>query len=252
MLNNLNVKQTISSVKKFLSYLYIFLSLSLPGYRGWPIIALLCTLLLSIKRSPAKIIKYAGLYGTIIVFIMSGLAYYRRLHNIEFMQADILLEKVHAEHLGTFIGLLHVALRESIALSQSLIEDYMAGRNFSGTSLFLSDFLTLLPGKQDSGGIIIASLLSGVGLTAGALGALVYEFGFLFAYFVIFTLGIVLAYFYRLAKIKESPGYFVLYCLIVIYSVHYIHRGIPKPSYLIIPIISLVALIFSEKSNSTN
>jgi|SRR5690606_316924 len=130
---------------------------------------------------------------------------------------------------------LHFSLRESIAISQRLFE---SGVEISNT-LFFSDFLTMLPGKHVAGGELVAQAYgdySGVGLTPGALGALTIEFGVLLAFFFISSLAFLVAYFTKVAHRSNNLALLLLAVLISLYFVHFLHRGIPKPGYIIIPL----------------
>ncbi|UAC02594.1 hypothetical protein KVP06_09320 [Geobacter sulfurreducens] len=249
VINNIYLKE-FSKIKRALIIAGLLFFISLPGYRGWPIIAILCLCLLSLRYRQKKLFTTLAMYSVLVLGLITGLAYYRRLHSDELILAELVVQKFDAEQLGVFGALLHFALRESIAISQFLIERYQQNVREIHGSLFLSDFMTMFPGSRDSGGIMIASIFgeySGVGLTPGALGALIYEFGTINTFFIAMLIGIILSYFYKISLKYAVPGYSCLYYLIIIYIIHYIHRGIPKPSYLTNPLLIIFLLTLSKQ-----
>lgn len=247
-----NYFQKYQPLYKRKKYLYLSAALTvllaLPGYRGWIIIsALLITYGYLLDNGKIHLAKLGAAVGGIFL-IMTGLAVYRRTFNTELSLASDVVQKYDASHLGKTFALLHFSLRESIAISQRLIE----GGISTAQSLFFSDILSMLPGKNTAGGEIVAQAygdFSGVGLTPGAFGALSLEFGIASAYLIIFSIALFASYYIKVAKRSKSIVLELSALLICLYFVHFIHRGIPKPSYIVIPLMLFFCHIALRKTN---
>ena len=233
-----------------LKLVFVLFLLSLSGYRGWPMMAIIISVIAYIDFERGRAVRYALLSSLSLFILLSGLSYFRRINNYDLMPAEELLSNVDAEYLGVFLGLMHLAFRESIAIGQALISYADAFSVYEYQNLFISDFLTMLPGDSyESGGVVVASMFGvdrGVGLTPGALGALVFDFGIIAAMFFAIILGAIIGALYIKSVSDSSNLWILLYLLIAIYIVHYMHRGIPKPGYLFIPLYFYL-MIFIKK-----
>lgn len=224
--------------------------LSLSGYRGWPMIAIMISVICYMDIHREKAFRYAFMSSLALFLILSGLSYFRRINNFDLIPAEDLLSSVGAESLGIFVGLMHLAFRESIAIGQVLIDYSDALSVYKYESLFFSDLLTMLPGKTyESGGVIVASMFAvdrGVGLTPGALGALIFDFGIFISMFFAFCLGFFLGRVYLKSVGDNGNLWLLLYLLLTIYILHYMHRGIPKPGYFFIPMFLYLIIKFKN------
>jgi len=146
-----------------------------------------------------------------------------------------------AESLPNGFRQVHFALRESIAVTQRFITAERVSAD--EPSLFWSDILTLMPGSQQSGGALVGEVVGrsqGGGITPGAVGAVVYEFGRASPLFFI-GLGAVTGLAWR--RVEDSTTGPLVYFFAVVYTLHYMHRGIPKISYVLVP---LAFVLFSR------
>ncbi|WP_193331328.1 hypothetical protein [Pseudoalteromonas ulvae] len=236
--NYLALKNQNAKLSRFYLNLTIlcFILLSLPGYRGW---ILICCFLIfyATYEKPGRItVTKIFIIASLGALVLGGLAVYRRIVNPDLTLASDALINYEAEHLGEIFAFIHFSLRESITISQTLIENGIP----PSYPLFLSDFLTILPNYDMAGGKVIAHLFSeysGVGLTPGALGALIIEFGYFPAILVVFLSSFTVGFIGRLSKGYNNYSFKLFSLLLLIYYIHYLHRGIPKPAYLFVPLL---------------
>lgn len=221
-----------------------FFMLALPGYRGWIIIAALLWVTASFRSSNQIKFSKTIILAILIVGVMVGIAIVRRTLNPSLLGADDVLNEFDAQALGPTFGLLHFALRESIAISQSLLTSNIT----LPEGVLLSDFLTMLPGKRLSGGEIVAQAFnefSGVGLTPGAVGALASEFSLVGGLALLALISFTIGYLHKTATRSGRVSAYLGYLLCTMYFLHYLHRGIPKPAYVFVPLLLMTAnLVF--------
>ncbi len=191
------------------------------------------------RLTPARALFVAG----VGMAVLSGLGIFRRATSTQLSSIDRAMAFVHASpYLPSSIAEIHFAVRESIGITQTLIMKYGAG---SISGIFFGDLITLLPGKQVSGGGVVAQLMGGAlqagGLTPGLSGAAYIEFG-IFGLSIPFAIGLLNGYAWRRAVVNRSIIWITLYSFILIYSVNIFHRGIFAPQYLFSPLY-FVALI---------
>ena len=131
------------------------------------------------------------------------------------------------------------------SLQLSRVNRVVAGAN-SGTSnfgkplpqtLLLSDIRTALPGTQPSGGGLVSGYFNAAytnGLTPGLAGAAYNDLG-RWSYIVWIALGVVLGLTWR--ALTRGADWAIVYFFVAVYTVHLVHRGIPKVSYVVVPLI---------------
>ncbi|GBD32948.1 hypothetical protein HRbin33_01924 [bacterium HR33] len=228
------------------------LLLGASGYRGWIIIALAAYVGVRVMSMRLA----AALWrGAVVVAATAGvlslLAWYRREHSHHLVQLDTLLRAAGAESLGPIVGVVHIAIRESIALTQQLSERKAGGY---GRSLFFADIWTVLPGYQESGGVTIAHVFgvyTGEGLTAGALGVLTHDYGFLGALIILAIMAAVVGVVYTPTMRGGGAYRAALYLIVFLFILHVFHRGILKISYVVIPAALLVLFYAPRVIEST-
>jgi hypothetical protein len=122
------------------------------------------------------------------------------------------------------------------------------GRRIRG-SLLLADFETMLPGKQLAGGQLIGQVVGiqgNTGLTGGAVGVSFMDIGY-FSLLLVFVLGLCVGKAWQMAS--RAPQWALFYFLIIIYLIHFFHRGVPKPSYVFVPFFFLFVSSLARRSS---
>jgi hypothetical protein len=140
-----------------------------------------------------------------------------------------------------FMAPVHFAFRETVGIFQRIMDVVPLRTDFGHGRLLVSDFLTILPGKQVAGGFLIKNLIIGVddvgGLTPSALGGLYFDFGYPGLFLGFAAMGVIAGYFYK--KYMADRGVPSLVNLVFIYTalMHYMHRGVLAPHYFFLFIV---------------
>jgi hypothetical protein len=219
----------------------LFLLLGASGYRGWLVMALAIVAfhLLYFRRVRLTLAKVLVL-ALVIAAVTGGFDNLRRMNNPEALSAAAAADEYGAEDIPPGLRQIHFALRESIALTQRLLS--LDSHRKPKESLLLADLKTVLPGQQPSGGSIIGDLLGRQqegGLTPGAVGASIVDLRH-FSYGFFGILGLLAGLLWR--QTQRAPYWSTIYFLFVMYFLHFLHRGIPKLSYLLVPVYFYLAV----------
>jgi len=245
------------SLREKLIYLLlpIFL-LSLSGYRGIPIAVIVeCGLLYYKFLKPEK--RRRALL--IIVAFAVAINYFgfniRRLPNSDLIETKKLVSNVKLNPTLIIIAPMHFSFRETIGLTQNIIEKFPIRYEYLHGKLLISDIATLLPGFQKSGPEIVNNYIvkdhKKAALTPSIFGAFYMDFGKMGVIFGCLILGIIAGYFYKRYSIQNDPQSLMNLVYVYIYMLHFIHRGIFKPSYLFFFIIINVIFMIARKRYRT-
>lgn len=211
--------------------------LLIPGYRNWILTAFLIGIIgltrvgaLRIKMIPALVaVAGAGAFlGLVSIF--------RRAVSPQLLSSDASIERYDVEYLPGFLAQLHLGFRESIALTSLIMSKAI---DFHGQPVFLADLMTLLPGERISGGRVIAQAFGAVlagGLTPGLVGLLTAEFGAANCMIFFAAVGTVGGLIWRWCVASDRPEAAFFYGFFVVNFVLLFHRGIMKPSMVIVPL----------------
>ena len=246
---NLNSSKNLFLVKILIPITILLLLSS--GYRGVSIIFIISLFIIfylhpnrKIKISAKKIIL--ALFS--IYLILAGGFLLRRSLGSELIPIDEVVESLNYPNNFFAKSMLPIYLtfREGVGVFQNL---YFKG---SGNEhIFFSDLLTILPGKQKSGGSKVAQIVYGVkdykyGLTPTLYGALYYDGGLAFLLIITFILGYILNRLFNLTKTRYSTPTIILFSLFFSSSLHLMHRGVYKPMYLFYIFGLFFLIIFAE------
>jgi hypothetical protein len=222
----------------------ILTGLAMPGYRGWPVIGLILVAICGIYFRRIRVtIRGILLLTALITLIIAGGEFIRRdtaagkSPGSELSTQELAVQ-YHAQSVPPGLLELHFAFRETVGLTQILIHDRQEGRRVH-SSLLLGDFKTILPGKQISGGVLlnqVVGIQGPLGLTAGAVGISYMDLGSL-SLALFFAVGALLGVAWRFAA--KDPRWAMFYFLVVLYAIQWFHRGVPKPSYIVVPFFFL-------------
>jgi hypothetical protein len=220
------------------------------GYRGWPIIGIGAAVFIPyyfgrLRLSPMRIFAIVG----IIIVIVAGFDQIRRSTNPAELTTEQVAQQYGARRIPAGLRQVHFSLRESIALGQRLIEARNSGIRLPD-SLLLADIETALPGKQTSGGEMIANLFGAsgnAGLTPGAVGAAYMDLGY-GCLVLFFALGAFAGWTWR--RLESASYWGPVYFFTVVYILHFVNRGIPKLSYVIIPLMFLIVAKLSASETA--
>ena len=217
------------------------------GYRGISIIFIISLFIIyylhpnrKIKINLSKI--FIGLIS--IYLILAGGFLLRRSLSDELIPVDEIVYSLGYPN-NTFAKSMlpiYLTFREGVGVFQNL---YYKG---SGTeNIFISDLLTIMPGKQKSGGSKVAEIVYGVkhydyGLTPTLYGALYYDGGMKYLLLITFIIGYIINRLYIMTKIRYNSTSIILFSIFFTSSLHLMHRGIYKPMYIFY-IVTLVLLI---------
>lgn len=225
----------------------IALLLLIPGYRNYIVVALLVSVIglnrlgLLTMRLPVLASMMAGIFGFLTI-----VSQFRRATSGNLLSASDLASVYHVQYLPGPLVQLHVAFRESLGITQILLTRYP---HWNGPSIFFADFMTLLPGKSESGGIMVADLLGSVlrgGLTPGLVGVLTIEYSR--AVCMIFFLGMGLAsgMLWRWLARTAAPEAAFLYAFLIVNFLLVFVRGIPQATNLIEPLYFLGVVVVAK------
>jgi hypothetical protein len=221
----------------------VVFALALSGYRGWPILGLLLVVICGVyfRRFRVTCLRACLVMGAVLTIVAGGEFVRRDTGSGSLLSTQQLASRYGAESIPPGVRELHLDFREVIALTQLLIRDREHGRRPT-QSLLLADFETMLhPGqKYPSGGTLVGQIVGDqgrAGITAGAVGVSFMELGYA-SVLVFLCLGLLIGTSWRMATRSAQSA--VFYFLVVIYAIHFFHRGVPKPSYLVIPLLYLL------------
>lgn len=223
----------------------VLIGLAMPGYRGWPVIGLILVAICGIYFGRIRVtMRGILLLAALITLIIAGGELIRRdtaagkSPGSELSTQELAVQ-YHAQDVPPGLLELHFAFRETIGLTQILVHDRQEGRRVH-PSLLIADFKTLLPGKQISGGVLlnqVVGIQGPLGLTAGAVGVSYMDLGSL-SLALFFTVGAFLGAAWRFAA--KDPRWAMFYFVIALYVIQWFHRGVPKPSYIVVPFFFLL------------
>lgn len=148
--------------------------LLLTGYRNFVIGGLI---VLGLQLNSDRRFLRALPYGVVGVLFFSVIGYLRQAFAPNLLPMDQLRAKyAFSDAIPDILIPLHITARETIGIANTIVT-----RGLSLDSpVFFGDLLTLLPGKQISGGKVVAELVGSSqsgGLTIGLLGSALVEFG---------------------------------------------------------------------------
>ena len=237
--------------------LYAFTLLLLLGYRT-PIIMCLLNIIFStyyIKffKFRKKRLLMVSLGGILIVLFGSVFWYLRYDVLGEGMGYNRLIKSVGYPSQLSFLFPFYAASRGSVNSFYRFLQLIPHHYNFFYGKLLLTDFWTILPGKQVSGGAIVSNMVGGTGkagITASILGGLYVDFGKAGIFGGLYLLGFGAKWLYQRMRIKMTRLNIILYCYFLAFSIHYLHRGIFKPVYVMHFVILILFSRLVEKTAS--
>jgi hypothetical protein len=215
--------------------------LLLSGYRGWFIVSVFAVALVALQFGAYRVTPYSAIaLAAVTLTVFVGFQAIRRYSNPAGISSNQAAVKYGTESLPPGFRELHVGFRESIALTQELIERRDTTGTDLGNSVLLADLNTMRPGKQQSGGALIGNLFGRRfqgGLTPGAVGAAYTDLG-TWSILLFLILGSLIGVAWR--KGRQQPVWMVVFGLVVLCTIHFMFRGIPKPSYFVVPLMFLI------------
>lgn len=141
--------------------------------------------------------------------------------------------------------------REAVSLTGDIFLAVNRGNSLGG-SLFVADLLTILPGKQQSGPMMLVPLLHGsgvAGLTVGIVGGLYIDFGTAGVAIGLLVIGFLCMASFRKMLNSMSVTSVVLYSIIMTDSLHYLNRGVFSVYYIWDVVVALcICKIIESKS----
>jgi hypothetical protein len=239
----------------WLIFALALLGLANSGYRGWPIVGaiLIAASGVYFGRLHVTLWRVAAL-STLCVLIIAGGDFIRRDttagNTIGALTTQEVATRYGAQAIPPGIREVHFTFREAIAITQTLVQDRRIGHRIRG-SLLLADFETMLPGKQLGGGQLIGQVVGirgDTGLTGGAVGVSFMDIGYL-SLLLFFGVGLFIGQAWRMAS--KAANWAIFYFLFSIYALHWFHRGVPKPSYLIVPLLFLLMSSLAPQSRAS-
>tara|TARA_B100000900_G_scaffold11896_1_gene9682 strand:- start:132 stop:1367 length:1236 start_codon:yes stop_codon:yes gene_type:complete len=266
----------LKTPKNYLYYLvFIFLPLMpafLIGSRGTVIMIIIGVLLLlllmnlekavffnRINKSYTNIKRKHFLLGSMFsIFVLYSIFYVRRAASKVYISSAELIKKYFDVKISPILVYLilplYLNLRETVGITNQIIQKDLNNTNI--IPMFLLELFTVLPGKQDSPGIILGNMIGRVGdagLTPGILGGLYLDIGFFCVLFPMFFV-MILCYFYK--KSQSNDIFKIVYVLSLVQFFHLYHRGFLKleyfMSFLIIFIYLLISGSFRIKNEDTS
>jgi hypothetical protein len=236
------------SGKDWLMCALIAVLLLIPGYRNWIVVAILIGLLGLNRMGSLRIRLVPALFFTAaIVVFLAAVSTFRRASSTDLLSSDLSAIKYQIQYLPPVLAQLHFGFRESIALTSQLIERQA---DFGGQHVFLADVMTMLPGQATSGGRILAEQFGAAqagGLTPGLIGLLTTEFGqpwCLAGFAIAGALGGAIWLWYARSR---APEVAILYGYHAVDFLLLFHRGILKPSMIVVPLYFLVLVFFMKR-----
>ncbi len=149
---------------------------------------------------------------------------------------------------------MHFSFRETIGLTQKIVNVVPRKKSFLKGKLLISDLVTLLPGRQKGGGEIINEYIVGssdiASLTPSVLGAFYLDFGMWGVMFGMFLLGSISGYFYKKFQVHKDIITIINLAYVYANMLHFYHRGILKPSYFFYFIIINCIFFFNRIYNN--
>jgi hypothetical protein len=192
--------------------------------------------------------KYLAIIGGIFITILY-LEFYIRRYNTSYMSPSELIV-TYFSHNNIFIQMilpLHLSLKENIGIANTILNRDIIN-TLTPYPAMVADFFTILPGEQISGGKIIGSYIGtqlNGGLTPSILGGILIDFDilelFIISFFIFVTLQIIYIY------SKQNIRILILFSWIFLNYLHFFHRGLLKPEYLMTTLIIVFYLIFTKK-----
>lgn len=187
---------------------------------------------------------------TFCLLAVSGIyiGFYLRRNGIDLVSPEVLVRS-YFDYDNIFIYIilpLNIAFKETVGLTNYIIEKDFANTFFDYPFL-VAELFTVLPGHQESPGIILSQYLSNRqnvrnGLTPGLIGA---SFIDLKCFTVLIPC--IIFFFLRMLHIKSifSQRFIFLVLGLSVYM-HLFHRGFLKAEYFVYFIIAIIYFIFSK------
>lgn len=266
----------LKTPKNFFYYLiFIFLPLIpafLIGSRGTVIMIIIGVFLLLLLMNLEKEVfsnrinksyfnikgKHLFLGSMFSVFVLYSIFYVRRAASKVYISSAELINRYFDVNISPILVYLilplYLNLRETVGITNQIIQKDLNNTNF--VPMFFLELFTVLPGKQESPGIILGNMIGKVGdagLTPGVLGGLYLDIGFFCVLFPMFFV-MIICYFYK--KSQSNDIFKIVYVLSLVQFFHLYHRGFLKleyfMSFLIIFIYLLISGSFHIKNEDTS
>lgn len=135
---------------------------------------------------------------------------------------------------NSFLFYPYMILRNGVSLTNKIIS-FVANGNLLMGKLFFADLVTILPGQQQSGGMLMAQMFGGsgvAGLTVTIVGGLYADFGIWGVGGGLFIIGLLTMIAYRKMQLSRSVYAIILYSIIMTESIHFLHRGVFSTHYI--------------------
>ncbi|MGQ9682102.1 MAG: hypothetical protein ACUVX9_06180 [Anaerolineae bacterium] len=208
--------------------------LSVVGYRTYLammlVVVALCAYYLSRFSRATVLLCAAGVVGASLVVL------WLCRFGVEWGgQASDVLSLVQAPAIARLMVPLYLIAREGTSHSYRITQMLGSGEYWRGR-LLIADVLTILPGRQWSGGQLVAQLLGGTGIAGLApslLGALYLDFGSVGIAAAMLLLGCLAALLHARAVLWGSPSAVLLYSYYVAFQLHFLNRGVFAVEYLL-------------------
>jgi hypothetical protein len=189
--------------------------------------------------------------GVFAVIMIVGFFYMRRQNSTLLKSADVIMNTYFDDPGKVTYALapLHFSLREQIGITEYIISQQLRGH--MGYPMFVADFFTLLPGKQESAGIALNYMMTGnshAGLTPGLLGALYLDYNFLAIFALPILIFLINIFFLPFKKISGLS--IVLYALTLTQFFHIFHRGFLKPEYVFAYVVVGFYFLFLSREST--
>jgi hypothetical protein len=219
--------------------------LAVPGYRGLPLIAMLVSIIAGGMSGRVRLSLFRT--ALILILALSLLSFgqiLRRSLSSELSSNQTIISRYYAETLPLGFAQLHFSLRESIALTQRIL----LTPRFGGTQVLFADIASMRPGSDMSGGQMVAQAMGASeagGLTPGAT-SLIYLAAGPYGAIVFILVGAGIGRLWRRYRAMASTSTAVLYAFAIVYTIHWFHRGVIKPGYILIPFAFYMAIKLIE------
>lgn len=244
-------------------FLFTLILLGSLGYRNQPILLILIVLIIySIKYTQSFKIttfKFKAIISGIISCMLAAfslLFIYRNETSEKLLGIDSLSEYYKIDSIEWVISIIpiHMQAREAMGVSESAIERINIINNLTdGLSLFTLDLYTLFPNFSLTGGNVLGTVVNlndNVSLTPGLLGGLYMSYGIIGLCIFFLLIGIMNSYFWY-SYINTKNINYLIYCVLgSAYLFELTNRGLFKPFYILVFIITLMVTKNSKSINS--
>ncbi len=217
-------------------FLYAAVLLSLMAYRTPVAYFIIITFVVYYYLRNAPVLPVAAMVTVVVLFVgVYGFVRHETLKEGETGAYPSLAKELGTPPWMAPVVPAYQVTREGTGICNKLIENIPSKEEFFQGKLLVADSLTILPGKQITGGALIKKLMtgkSGAGLTPSIIGGLYADFGLKGILAGLFVTGVVLGYLYcRLGK-QRTIYNILLYAYGLTFAIQYLHRGIFSPNYV--------------------